>query len=631
MLYKPTNPTPYNSVIDPSNGVSFKASCVNTSEISKLRLMIDNNSYKYYFNGIGSYKDGEISIDIAADKLYSGYSISNSNYDRNDFPSRNICGNSNPILKSPKNYNWQVRLYQNDCNVNIAYGFIQDVYTSPASKYNASASCILKVRPHTNMFFETSSNSGFNIKNSKSEIPKNLLNYYDTNVEYQIMINGEVYNVLAYYYSSKQFSLEADSYNDPLFAYIEINSNGNEINKDDEYSIYTNYIDSNEFYFRCRKGATLTLTDQFNKDITDKFKDGTDADRDKNNISITYSNFILNGTYNQYNNASVNYYRVTLYQISDDDSETLLYDTGNIYQTQIIYSYDDFFAGKLYKLILQITDTDRKSIIKSIYITPDYKITVEPRTLNVIPYRDHKSIILDFNDLISISGHEKVEGGHSFDEIGISTDDNDNWEIVDSVGDTTKNIGTCYVQLGNTITYDTIDGSNTPLKCSTPLLSMVFKCNDRDTQQIFELVDDNNIKYKLFWDKHLFYYYIYSPATTNISGYDIFATYSPYQDAGFPNRALGGVFGTDDFPAMITAINEELAKDSPSYNVPYIAFQDIKTDENEVYSIRIDDNYYTHTESVVRDFWWHVIIKEHYFYIKCLNPPVGHSWKYEKR
>lgn len=608
MLHKPTNPSPYNSVIDPSGGISFKVSCINTNEISNLRLMLDDKSSQYYFpldrNTNYTFDNGEISVDIEKNKTYSGYKISNSNYERNII-SQNIVSD---ILKAPKNYNWQVRLYQNTCDVNIAYGFIQTIFNGtslPSPLYNSSANCVLKVRPHTNMFF----NMGIekNMFNEGVKL-KNLLSYYDNNVDYEIEINGVRYPVLAYYYSYSNESsadiraLQKDSYDDPLFAYIEITTNETDVISDsDEYSIYTNYIDSNEFHFKCRQDATLELKDRFNK-VIDKFIDGLEPSLSSNQIKIGYSNFELNGIYNQEDGAVVNYYRFSLYSVSNNGDERILDDTGNIYKSSIHYEYDDFFSGQLYKLVFQLTDVNQKSICKSIYIKPIYKSVVEPRNLDIEYYREHGSVLLSFDNLISISGHEKHQGECTFDSMELN--------------DISSN--TCYIHPDNVVTYSEIDGTNREISCRNPLLSMVFKCAAGDTQKIFELIDDDNNKYEMYWFGHYFDYRKHYPA--NNLNYDEWAYYLPFSNKGF------SLLKPDLENDITNNIIIELENENKSYNVPYYALDNIPIDLEDG-----QDSLYWHTESIVHDFWWHIIIKPNYCYIKCLNPPEGHSWEYERR
>ena len=608
MLYKPTNPSPYNSVIDPSNGISLKASCVNTNEITNLRLMLDDKSFQYYFPIVQDinyiFDNGEIQVNIDKDKSYSGYKVSNSNYERTSISQKIISS----ILRTPKNYNWQVRLYQNSCNVNIAYGFIQEVFKDtalPSPLYDKSTNCVLKVRPHTNMFFPPSSNEKFN----KNIVLKNLLSYYDDNVKYSIEINGYTYPVLAYYYSydvaSDSRELQKDAYDDPLFAYIEIKiDNDMIINNNDEYSIYTNYIDSNEFPFQCRANAELTFKDRFNKVIT-TFAEGAEPSLD-NSLEITYSNFELTGVYSQSNGASVNYYRMVLYQIFDNGNETMLDDTGEIYTSKITYAYDEFLGGNLYKLICQITDTDRKSITKSIYIYPNYAVMVKPQEFNVQYYNDHKSVLLDFNKLISISGREEIQGEHTFDTF---------------ITDDEQTVNICDVHTGNSIIYDHIDGSNKDIECSNPLLSIIFKCSAGDNQTIFTL-RDNDRRYMLEWHGHYFAYRCILDGTPEWSW--LIAYYLPFEDKGF---SLSKPVSEDIITDNIVA---ELQKNGEYYNVPYYSLDNIPTmlldkDGNEIDTIRI------HTESVAHDFWWQVIAKPNYFYIKCINSPNGYEWEYEKR
>lgn len=644
MLYKPTNPTPYNSVIDPTGGINFSASCVNTNEITEMRLTIDNNSYKYYFDmGNTCYSDGEIGIDIDKEQSKSGYRISNSTYKRDDVVDYILCGSSSSILNSPKNYTWQVRLYQDNCNVNIGYGFIQEVYTSLDTKFDDSATCILKVRPHTNMFFNAGTNFNKNNATTSSgstdrskKLSSALLNYYDDKVKYNIAINGTSYKVLAYYYSSSTYNLQADTYGDPLFAYIEIAASDTDISADDEYSIYTNYIDSNEFYFQCKSAPKLTLsviTENFERELP--ITDGTNPSVESSNLHILYNNLKIEGKYSQSNGASVNYYRFRLYQILSDKTELLLQDTGNIYKSEITYEYSDFFSGNVYKLVFQLQDTDKKSIVKSLYITPDYKSTVQPRTLAVQRYPDHQSVIIDFNNLISIPGEETVIGAHTFNNLTAIKNDNNSFKVQDEAEGNEEddnihlfaektNVKTCFIAPKNVVTYEKIDGSDDTTTCVNPLISMTFRCNNTNTQKIFKLVDDDNHEYALYWERHAFIFYYYEN-TNNHRDY-VVKYISPYYRSGFPNCAIATTLLTNTKLRELQQKTENALSDSnANYAVPYLAFDDLPTGTNDV-----NTDLYCHTEDIAKDFWWHAIIKQKQFYIKCLNPPNGETIEYER-
>ncbi|MCC8160546.1 MAG: hypothetical protein LIO53_04415 [Oscillospiraceae bacterium] len=525
MLYKPNFPTPYiTSPLDPCGDVNFSAVCNNTAEITKMRLTVDSGNVKYYYpfeitdsaDGYGAYiSDGGIGFNIQADTDYSdsAYKVVTSNGVRTNSLSspHYMCGNSDnsPLLVSPKNYTWQVRLYQENCTTNIAYGFVQEVYdASDYTCYSSSATHILKVRPHTNMFFKVDSTFNNGLSEYSSTLYRTSVNYYDDNVKYQLSINGQTYDILAYYYgrssntgNANYMLSQLDSYGNALYAYFEISATDDDISVDDQYSVYANYIDSNEFYFTCHSTPTLTLYDKSLSTSTEiqSFADGTEPDSEENIYTIPYGNFVLSGTYLQEENATVNYYRIVLYQELDTGDYLTIDDTGNVYSSSISYSFDRFFSGETYKLILQTVDTDRNTLYKSIFIVPDYGAETIPKDLNVGYYSEHKSIIIDFTDLISITGHELNEGDHEYKTIVIDSDGtiiSDETVTLLSVSEITA----CEIYEGNTVTYDYIDGSLKALSCENPLLSMVVKGNlNNNSQQIFYLVDDNGYEYSLKW------------------------------------------------------------------------------------------------------------------------------------
>lgn len=633
VLSKPTNPTPYMVAVDPRNDMTFKASCLNANEVTRVRLCIHSNNCQYFFPiPIDSYtkENDEVAINIATNTQYSGYKIRtfakrpNIPISGRDNITQYICGNkSDVLLTTSKDYRWQMRLYQNENLVNIGYGFIQAVYdvssytNNPSSasnkKFSASTTHILKVRPHTNMFFNASGGGLFYVN---STLDQSYVDYYDDNVKYTININGTSYDVLAYYYGSASsgLTLEKDSYGNPLFAYIEVKASKGGISADDEYSIYTNYIDSNEFYFPCRSNPNLTLSDCLGQRIN-AFANGETPTED-NVISIDYSDFILKGSYSQSDGATINYYRIVIYQVLPTHDEILVEDTGNIYSSEINYSYDKFLYGGTYKLILQATDTNKNSILKSVYIKPNYPGEVVSDNLQLDYYKDHGSVILDFGDITSISCREHIDGAHSFekiivDENGAILDDSMAWELIS--GKLTK-VNVCTVNNDNYLTYSNIDGTDKSFSCDNPLLSIVVKglgTTTSGTQDIFTFVaDDGNYSCSLSW-KNRYFDFTYRIFKTSYS-----KRYYPFSNKGFTSNSV-------EQDCAIT-IASEIKSDKLNYTVPYLALPDIVIDDT--------DKAYWHTEDIFNDFWWQIIFTKNYLYIKCLNSSrAGYRWEFETR
>lgn len=166
MLYKPSNPSPYNSVVDyNADNLAFTASCISTSDIGDMRLAIKDDSCEYYLTLKNSTLPTAQKIiekcisssgihlpatDSTLDKTLdftNAFKIATSNYTRTSLSSdATIKGISN-IIKPLNQYRWQVRLYEKNksdgtppCNINIGYGFVNQAWNNIASSsalYNA--------------------------------------------------------------------------------------------------------------------------------------------------------------------------------------------------------------------------------------------------------------------------------------------------------------------------------------------------------------------------------------------------------------------------------------------------------------------------------------------------------------
>ena len=89
MLYKPSNPTPYNAVVDSESEVTFSASCVSTSDVTDLRLAIKSDVCEYYLplknTALSNcIKPSNIEMPLNTTNFNGdeGYYIQSNNYDR---------------------------------------------------------------------------------------------------------------------------------------------------------------------------------------------------------------------------------------------------------------------------------------------------------------------------------------------------------------------------------------------------------------------------------------------------------------------------------------------------------------------------------------------------------------------
>ena len=644
MLYKPSNPSPYNSVLDIDDKLSFSASCICTDDICGLRLAVKDDKCDYFLPvKSDKLKDCLMgsSITIPYDKDFldeaNGHYINTAGFARAESVS------ADSLLKVFTQYRWQVRLYQNmnSPTISIAYGSIQDVIKTYDENGKLQLRRILKIRPHTNMFFKHLDENGNHDTAYDLGIGKQFTEYYDDNAGYYIQINGNQYKVEDYYYSKtkayynsakQQQSLDCGKvYNTPLFAFIEIdteetvevNEEGNEkrsiiekFSADDEYTIYTNYIDSNEYYFECHQLYNPIFFDGNNKEITNYFSNSNSIG-EENVIEIDHSNFTLKGSLPQEARSSINYYQIKLFQIMPTGKEVLIDDSGCVCGSDINYSCGDLLDGELYLLHINVCDTHNHLTNHSVYISPSYGGIVQSPISLVKAYREHNSVILDFSNLISITGHEsnRYQGSHTISK--------------EKIGAITTNI--CTIAPNNTVSFEKIDGRNKNIECENPLINLTFRCSSGDAQTIFEFITDNNVTYRLTWETYRFHLW----AGRYITRYQNKVVYQLENGALVPKtvreeiRTLETICDSYYSPydimnnhtdtEILQAIQNAIADSELNYSVPYL----------DLPNLLLREDSYAHTESAAHDFWWHVIVADGYWYINCINAPQGYSWQNE--
>ena len=650
MLYRPSNPSPYNSVLNIDDKLVFAASCIRTDDIGGMRLSIKDNSRDYY-------------LPIKADKLHT--CLTNSSitipFDTDTLDGANgyritapypvKCTRSegvdvSNVIKPFAQYRWQVRLYQKDTSepeMSITYGSVQEVIKTYDENGNLQLRRILKVRPHINMFIKHLNDNGNHDTAYDRGFDTIFTEYYDDNVQYYIQFKGVKYKVEDYYYrkmnayydsNKKQRDLESEKIYDhqPLFAFIEIDlqetvevdEEGNEkrsiveaINAKDEYTILTNYIDSNEYYFECHQYCEPIFFDGNDTEITEHFSNTTYIG-EENTIEINSPNFTLKGSLPQEARASINYYQITLFQIMPTGDKVLIDDSGCVCcKSKIEYSCGDLLDGKLYLLHINVCDTHNHLTNHSVYISPSYGGIVQSPISLVKAYREHNSVILDFSNLISITGHEsnRYQGSHTISK--------------EKIGAITTNI--CTIAPNNTVSFEKIDGRNKNIECENPLINLTFRCSSGDAQTIFEFITDNNVTYRLTWETYRFHLW----AGRYITRYQNKVVYQLENGALVPKtvreeiRTLETICDSYYSPydimnnhtdtEILQAIQNAIADSELNYSVPCLALPNLLLREDS----------YAHTESAAHDFWWHVIVADGYWYINCINAPQGYSWQNE--
>ena len=354
-----------------------------------------------------------------------------------------IYGDDSALLQPNSDYSWQVRLYENvdenhlpnNC---LGYGFVVE---------SRNDGRLLKIRPHTNIDYNTTSLSDNNKYYQFSFGGQSLPD------KYYISINGKVRQISEFWNSDTSREIKADgsnsafttpkemdSYGDALYgwAYIEWgDGDAPTIDVGTQYAIFCNYADSDEFYFSTTNNCKLTLSDSGHTDdkhIDDEGKPiiVTDIDEDIP-IYVHRSDFLLSGEYEHLYGAIASRYRVLLYKV-ENDTETLVDDTDYIQDSYILYSYNQLISGEKYRLFIEVIDTNDYSIQKSVDINVRYKDSVTPvpnRMVRIDSYPQHNSVIIDWSNMLG-----------DFPDINDETGDNDKtflgFDVYKTIGENDK-------------------------------------------------------------------------------------------------------------------------------------------------------------------------------------------------
>ncbi len=575
MLYKPTSASPHTDIVDSNdkNGILFQCETMSNSDITKARLMICDNSYEYYF-------------DIPRSELQTegnNYGKTFSwTYTTIKKPSLVIsCKDGEPIknkslvINRGRTYTWQMRLYENTAigqwNSWIGYGSVDEV--SSIKNDGIVDTTILRIYPHTNMYFYDCTQG---VNNGNSGRLYNLYSRHDDNARYCMRIKGNSLEIPNYTFYKPNgefdYSRDLDKYDDPIHGYIKLSGDYSDY-EDENYTIFCNYIDSDTYYFDTCSAPIVAFYENFQKVGGGTYKrliDNTLINSDKT-FDLSYSNLNILCDFQQSEGYSVNYYKFileenTLYGYREIDS------TGDIFSPLVEYCYNQFMRNKQYRLSLALTDTAGASYHYSININVKYNSLDSPIQLNIQKYPQDNSVLLDFSKFISISGKEKIEGGHEFVAYNTSTClKTDNADVPHNA---------CHLDIGNTITYDAIDGAGSLDFDDDCTYYLICNIDDNYTGTIFNSYDHRKgtSDVSLLWTGTQFFINF---------GTSIFV-FSPYTE--FYNNK------TKD--EQIQAIQEAMSVSKHNYEVPFLYYGKLKYNSNDYY----------HTETAVSKHPWAIII-----------------------
>ena len=597
LLRKPALQYPHAEVVNPNEKVDFQCELQSSGKIAKARLMIDDNNYEYYFdnfdiqnlqeNNYSSLVTYPIKNNIPTYKIYK--SDSNRTSDKTTFS-----------FAAGEMYTWKMRIYEDDTKSNyvpsswIGKGTVMETYQYDSNSHapigistsEIIGNKIIRINPHTQMYFKDSMGIG-------TALYEKFWTRYDDNTRYYIKVGNKFTEIKNYYYFLPKHDKgvgyaggkvthvnkdsDLDSYGDPKFGYALIDEKFN-VSVGDTYTIYCNYIDTDQYYFDTNTPPEINLYENFES------VNGTNVTREidlsENTqlapLSLSYSNLHITGEYLQSEGISVSHYSFLLERRESDTKYSTVSYSNNIYSTNIDWQYDKFISGNEYRLTLSLTDSVGSTFEKIIYIKAEYNSISYPMNIKIKEYRKHNSLIIDFSELHSITANEEIEGGHQFLAYNEDTDK------IDTTLTVPNNV--CHLDKGNSLTYDFIDGEK-ELSFGKNTIYTTFRIDSDYTGTIFEVTDDDETTTALKWDGVNFYLSVKNPST----GYSSYGrVFTPYEN--WDNMTVGD---------QKKAINEAMAKEIVDYSVPYLYMNG---------KIKYDDDLYYHTETPLSEQTWLVII-----------------------
>ena len=330
-------------------------------------------------------------------------------------------------LINGQDYKWYINLVSNKYDVQVASGNITDT--------TGITTTSMRIRPHLNV--------------------TTLM---------QMLINGQRRIINSYTISTPAT---------PVYSTVTLDSALSATpTLNDAYSIYCNYINSEEYYFKAR--ATPQIDIYFEGDVT-PIVDGSD-------VNSSTQTFV--GTYSQNDNINISYHKFDLYL-----NGNLIDTTGEVYSANISYTYDRFLSGNSYDIKLTVVTDDEVQVDISKFFDVSYDI----QTVSLIPTvevnYDKNCIDVDYSMLKVINGN--LDGTAQY---GVTID-----------GDIT---GTT-IDYYSSIYWNEVSGVGS-LNIPDDFTQYVqTKLNSMNTGIFIELENENNLmKYSIGYNGSNFYYKI---------------------------------------------------------------------------------------------------------------------------
>lgn len=144
-----------------------------------------------------------------------------------------------------------------------------------------------------------------------------------------------------------------DSYGNPLAMYVLIYTGDREIAEGENYEIYCNYTDTDQYSFQIKGSSSFKIN--VNNEQKTLFNDKLMALSKGNLLNLDSTNLSITGAL--YGSSTISSYSISLYQYKNNKEYLIDESTYNFSQS-IIYMYDNLLNNSNYLLYVKIRDSD---------------------------------------------------------------------------------------------------------------------------------------------------------------------------------------------------------------------------------------------------------------------------------
>lgn len=250
------------------------------------------------------------------------------------------------LIQNGNSYYWILRLYQDVADMFIASGTI----------INVDSTTVFRTANNVNIQEGMFVNLSDGVNNKGIWKITGIYRYPSTDTTY---------------FGQMQITIETPSFT------FDTTFNGN------KFKVYSDYVDSQPFYFLARKTPELEINDYGTVDTMSKTFTATYSQADGDGIK--WHKFTLSNSFNVYDS------------LTNDAYDTLIDDTGEIYSSDLTYNADGLIEGQVYKLRCTVCTVNNMVVTDTVLFIPTYDVPTTDRNANISQLTDRDAVRLTWN------------------------------------------------------------------------------------------------------------------------------------------------------------------------------------------------------------------------------------------